>query len=137
VPVVKCKSKSNNWYYKCYRCGEFWFEDAYELFLRDNHAHLLEGSMHTPVQAVQVVQQPANAVQGLQQHIAEFKLEAVDLKLQLADIKVEMGNLKTEMKDLKDEVRKGNIRLVVDNAATVFVILVVALLVAVVLNKFM
>jgi hypothetical protein len=121
--VLKYKSKKDNWYYKCRGCGKWWFEDAYELFLRDNHPHLVESTMAptpaipvvavqaTPVQAAKVVQQPA-----------DFRLEAIDLKL--GDIKVEMANIKTEMKEMKD-------------IATMFVILVAALVFAVVLNKFM
>jgi hypothetical protein len=134
VPVVKCKSQKDNIYYKCpNRCGNFWFEDAYELYLRNNHANLLDGSG-----GVQVVQQPAaTAVQGFQQPIAELKMVELDLKLQLGDIRVEIGNLKTEIKDLKDEVKKGKNPIVLDNAAAIVVILAmfVAVLVAIVWNK--
>ena len=61
---------------------------------------------------------------------------ALDLNLQLGDIKVEIGNLKTEMKELKDEVRKGKNPIVFDNAAAfVFLVIFVAVLVAIVWRK--
>jgi hypothetical protein len=82
VPVVKCKSKSDNFYFRCSnRCGKWWFEDAYELYLHNNHGNLLErffGSGHNQVggaaTAAQFVQQPAgSAVQGLEQSSGELK----------------------------------------------------------------
>jgi hypothetical protein len=53
VSVVKCKSKSDNFYCMCSnRCGKWWFEDAYELYLCNNHGNILErffGSRHNQV----------------------------------------------------------------------------------------
>jgi hypothetical protein len=133
--VVKCKSKNDNIYYRCSsRCEKFWFEDAYELYLRDNH--LLEAPGATA--SVRVVQQPIpTVVQGFQQAFADLKIVEFDLKMQLGDMRVKIENLKSEMKDLKDKVRKGKNGIVVDNAVAIGVILAmfVALLVAIVWKK--
>jgi hypothetical protein len=132
VPVVKCKSKNNNIYYKCSnRCGKFWFDDAYELYLRDNHANLLKGSGHIPIGGVEVVP-AASVVQGFQQPFASLKMVELDLKLQLGDIKMEIGNLKTEMKALKDEVK---IEMKHAAAAILILAMFVAVLVAIVWKK--
>jgi endogenous inhibitor of DNA gyrase (YacG/DUF329 family) len=141
VPVVKCKSKNDNFYYRCSkRCGNWWFEDAYELYLHDNHPNLLEkffGSGHNPVGAFLVDQQlVATAVQGVEQCSGDLKMVAFDLKMQLGDIKLEIGNLKTEVKELKDEIRKGKNPIVFDNAgAFVLLAIFVAVLVAIVWRK--
>ena len=133
VPVVKCKSKNDNFYYRCSnRCGKWWFEDAYELYLRNNPANLLESSFvsgHNPAGAVQVVQQPAATTVG------GFEMVALDLKLLLSDIKLEIGSLKTEVKELKDEVKKEKSPIVLDNAAVVFLAIFVTVLVAIVWMK--
>ena len=133
VPVVKCKSKNDNFYYMCSnRCGKWWFEDAYELYLRNNPANLLESSFvsgHNPAGAVQVVQQPAATTVG------GFEMVALDLKLLLSDIKLEIGSLKTEVKELKDEVKKEKSPIVLDNAAVVFLAIFVTVLVAIVWMK--
>jgi len=140
VPVVKCKSKNDNFYYRCSnRCGKWWFEDAYELYLRNNPANLLESSFvsgHNPAGAIQVVQQPTATTVG------GFEMVALDLKLLLRDIKLEIGSLKTEVKELKDEVKKEKSPIkkekspiILDNAVVVFLAIFVTVLVAIVWMK--
>ena len=114
------------------KCGKFWFEAAYELYLRDNKPHLLDsscGSGH-----IQVVGQASdNGAQEMQQVSGELKIVALDLKMQLGDIKLEIGKLRDEMKELMDECRKRSRSIVVSNAV-VFVVFV-AILVVVLLWK--
>ena len=133
---MKCRSKNGNYYYKCSNgCGKWWFEDTYELYLRDNHPNLLErfyaaGANQVGVPAIveQGVQQPAaTAVQGM---------VGFDLNMVLADMKLEIGNLKTEVKEMKDEVRKAKNPIVFDNeTAVLFLAILVAVLVAIVCSK--
>lgn len=139
MPVVKCRSKSDNIYYRCSkRCGNWWFEDAYELYLRNNHADLLERTVGSGfIQPVEVVQQsPGTVVQGMHLVTGEVKMLALDMKMQLGDIKLEIGNLRNEVIALKEEVRKGKNPIVVDATAVGVVLAVfVAILVATVWKK--
>jgi len=118
APVAKYRSKNDNIYYRCSnKCGEFWFEAAYELYLRDNHRHLLESSVGSG-HIQEVEQSHAPGIQGQQQVVSgELRIVALDLKMQLGDIKLEISNLRNEMKELIDEVKKGNSPIVVGNAA--------------------
>lgn len=123
------------------QCGNFWFEDAYDLYLRDKHLELVEDSLvrrqvrGTDVEVVQDAH--VTVVQGIQQASGDVKMLALDVKLQLADIKLNIGHLRTEIKDLKDEVKKGKNPIVIDNAVPVVLVLVVfvAVLLAIVWKK--
>ncbi|KAG2605039.1 hypothetical protein PVAP13_4NG121200 [Panicum virgatum] len=130
APVAKHRSKNDNIYYRCSnKCGQFWFEAAYELYLRDNQARLLDNSIGSG--HIQVVgQAPDHVVQGMQQVSGELKIVALDLKMQLADIKLEIGNVRNEIKELRDEFRKGNRPIVVGNAAIIFVAMLVVVMIS-------
>jgi len=130
APVAKYKSKNDSIYYRCTnKCGKFWFEAAYELYLRDNKPHLLDSSCGYG--QIQVVgQAPDHGVQGRMQQVSgELKMVALDLKMQLGDIKLEIGKLRNEMKEVMDECRKRKL-IVVGNAAlfVVFVAMLVAVM---------
>ena len=81
--VVKCKRKNDK--STTSATTNFWFEVAYELYLCNNHVHLLES--YFGFRHIQVVQQsPALAIQGLQQVSGVLKIVALYSKMQLGDI---------------------------------------------------